>query len=312
MAHVIWGTRYNPSRGFDKREDSPWAIGAIRFIHLESAAMAAQSSLSVVLFLRIYDGHQPYHLQRSYLFIALRLNRELLSRHDTGSSAAMAKVSWSCVEVSCCVPNCATPCFHPKISHSTSQPSPAPLSPSTPISSCNARPPLTPGDVPSSPCCRKMHKHFLYSIVLPTSSTFTSNPNPSPSKTTPTTASLPSSAPIITPSSPPERPSLRARRDTLSKLKIPESPPLSSPEPIAAPPPREARSSPARTPARHPSAGTTSRYPNMFLPMPGQQTLGSRTVSPMSSYTPLLSRDILAMSPISPLMHSPSPIMSAA
>ncbi|KIN02666.1 hypothetical protein OIDMADRAFT_52501 [Oidiodendron maius Zn] len=254
----------------------------------------------------------------------------------------MAKVSWSCVEVACCVPNCSTPCFNPQISHMIPK---SPLTPQTPISACNLRPSINIGDRMSSPCCDKTHKHFLYSIVLPkskTNSNTLSNTIPEistpgkPATTTSSTYSSPSSsvysspssidsAPIFTPTTPPERPSLRARRDTLSKLKIPESPPLSQESLLPRSQPSSAQ--PPSSRANNRSAGA-SMYPDMFLPMPTQSQMGAgnisvsplsgaypMTVSPLTSaYTPLFSRDILAMSPISPLMYSnnPSPIIGAA
>jgi hypothetical protein len=72
-------------------------------------------------------------------------------------------VSWSCVEISCCVPNCTAPSFHPSLS-----PEQATSFESSIVSKCK---------VPSafkselfSHCCVRTHKHFLYSITLPISS----------------------------------------------------------------------------------------------------------------------------------------------
>lgn len=272
-----------------------------------------------MIVLRIYEGRAPGPVVDSVKDSAI------LQRHDLVFVVTMTKVSWSCIEISCCIPNCTAPCFHPKISHVISHGLPSPLSPFSPISSCTSRPANKSGDMPPSSCCGKVHKHFLYSIVLPTSShtddSSTRSALQSPERTTPSSASTPYTAPIVTPTTPPERPSLRARRNTLTKLKIPESPPLSSPLPV---PQAQVQSPqvqfpPVRPPSRNHnnrSAGP-SLYPDMFLPMPSQMQTGSgsRQVSPLSTtYSPFMNRDFLAMSPISPLVPSnnPSPIMGAA
>jgi hypothetical protein len=243
--------------------------------------------------------------------------------------AIMTKVSWSCIELTCCEPNCTAPCFHRQLSTTTASPYsklthglPSPLSPSAPFSAFTPFTPTScssahPNMLSSASCCGKKHKHFLYSIVLPTSgaknasSTRSKSALQSPGSTTPSSAYTDYTAPIITPTTPPERPSLRARRDTLSKLKIPQSPPLSSPPLIPTSP--APRSSPVRPQAM---------YPDMFLPMPGMQTgsgmgSGSRQVSPLSTtYTPYSMGGVMGMnmSPISPLVlsNNPSPIIGAA
>ena len=289
------------------------------------------STLShLVIVLAIYDLKT---LQLSVpLFISQHTLIESYLRNVTVGSATMGNVSWSCVEVACCVPNCDTPCFNPQISNMIPK---TPLTPQTPISACSSRPPAGLGGKMSTPCCEKTHKHFLYSIVLPKATSTTMALASSMSRSeihTPVSATTANSsptssidsAPIFTPTSPPERPSLRARRDTLSKLKIPESPPLVQEVVVTRSKPSPVRPSPRN---HNPSAGT-SMYPDMFLPMPSQSQPGAgnmgvsslsgafnSTVSPMTSaYTPLFNRDLLAMSPISPLMYSnqPSPIMGAA
>lgn len=284
-------------------------------------------SLSLrVIILLIYDRKTG---QRScQVFITQYQRTDSLSRHESFVSVTMAKVSWSCVEVACCIPNCSSPAFNPKISHRIPG---SPLVPQTPISACTSHRHAELGQK-DLPCCDEKHKHFLYSIVLPKhrSNATSSNPEiitPEKTITINSTPISPDAAPIFTPATPPERPGLRARRDTLSKLKIPESPPLSQEALLPRSKPSSAQPSPARNNNR---SGGTSMYPDMFLPTPSQSQMGagnmgipgvplsaaySMTVSPMTSaYTPLFSRDLLAMSPISPLMYSnnPSPIMGAA
>jgi hypothetical protein len=314
------------SRAIEKNKGSP--LGPSTRIRLKSvwnlkSVVMFSLSLSVII-LPIYELEGQQRCSRR-LFISQTTLIESLLGNDHSGSVTMTKVSWSCVEVACCVPNCETPTFNPQISHMIPK---TPLTPQTPISACNPHPPARIGEKASSPCCEKAHKHFLYSIVLPKSTTPSIDaPISKPEIRTPditmTANSSPTSldsAPIFTPTSPPERPSLRARRDTLTKLKIPESPPLS--QEIIVPVSQPSPSQPASQ-SNNRSAGT-SMYPDMFLPMPSQPGAGNMSVSPLSAmhtvspmtsaYTPLFSRDVLAMSPISPLMYSnhPSPIMGTA
>src|ERR1700709_1886703 len=154
-------------------------------------------------------------------------------------------VSWSCVEISCCVPKCTAPCFSPKISIDR-----AILDFQSSITSkCKVRSPLK-SELPSH-CCVRAHKHFLYSITLPISSPkaqfqsathhqstamskeqvkmvtkmsshftgFIEDSSP-PSATTQTASSSPATSPIASPRSPSSTTPTRLR--SLSKLQIPQ------------------------------------------------------------------------------------------
>lgn len=146
-------------------------------------------------------------------------------------------VSWSCSEISCCVPNCTAPCFSPSISRNP---------PTFDFESSKCKVPSASNSVFSSSCCQRAHKHFLYSIAL--SSPRTQNPSPhlqsttisknemtrtmsshftgfiaatSPPQSPPSLSHSTSTTPATSPISSPKSPS-STRLRSLSKLQIPQ------------------------------------------------------------------------------------------
>lgn len=279
-----------------------------------------------------------YPIEASSNFTAPHDYSKILPGQEIPYSATMAKISWCWSEVTCCVANCSKPGFQPQMSNIISPSLTTPLSPSTPISACSPPPPSRSGGssfFSSRPCCEQTHKHFFYSVALPP----VLSPSPPSPKLTPPSPplsipspplSMPSPTPTSRPVSPPDRPRFRARRDTLSKLKVPSSPPYfkASPAPPRNPSPGVHPDPFLQMPTLSPRFGGVSStlssaltgytplfnrellavspgpglYPDMLLPIPSPRHVGgsSATVGALAGYTPLFNRALLAMSPISP------------
>lgn len=232
-------------------------------------------------------------------------------------------VSWSCVEISCCLPNCTAPCFHSKISLDQ-----AILDfESSIVSKCKV--PSASKSESSSRCCLRAHKHYLYSIAPPLSSPdhqtqssilpqatvmanetmmatkmsshFTgfiaaTSPPPTPSPTSMT--SSPATSPITSPSS-----TTPTRLRSLSKLQIPQQP-LLPPQQLSQPPSPLQLKGPSKTnsprPNQQPTTATSTPSPSPFRLLT-QHLLKvpelSQNVSPLS--TTYMPRSGTSISPMS-------------